>query len=220
MREGDTVARLGGDEFVVMLEDLGGQPIEAAAQAEAVGKKILAALSQPYRLAGYECHSTPSIGVALFNGHRDSIDELMKQADIAMYQAKKAGRNTLRFFDPQMQEIIHARASLEGDLRRAIENRQFELHYQVQVDDANRPIGAEALIRWQHPEHGFVPPAQFIPLAEETGLILRSGNGCWKPPARRSRHGNRIRARATWCWRSMSAPSSSASPISSNRSSR
>jgi diguanylate cyclase (GGDEF)-like protein/PAS domain S-box-containing protein len=175
VREGDTVARLGGDEFVVMLENLGGQPIEAAAQAEAAGKKILAALSQPYRLAIYECHSTPSIGVTIFDAHRDSIDELMKMADIAMYQAKKAGRNTLRFFDPQMQEIIHARASLEGELRRAIENRQFELHYQVQVDDANRPIGAEALIRWQHPDHGFVPPAQFIPLAEEAGLIHAIG---------------------------------------------
>lgn len=175
VREGDTVARLGGDEFVVMLENLGGQPIEAAAQAEAAGKKILAALGQPYRLAVYECHSTPSIGVTIFDAHRDSTDELMKMADIAMYQAKKAGRNTLRFFDPQMQEIIHARASLEGELRRAIENRQFELYYQVQVDDANRPIGAEALIRWQHPEHGFVPPAQFIPLAEEAGLIHAIG---------------------------------------------
>jgi diguanylate cyclase (GGDEF)-like protein/PAS domain S-box-containing protein len=174
VREGDTVARLGGDEFVVMLENLGGQSIEAAAHTEAAGKKILAALSQPYQLAMHECHSTPSIGATIFNAQH-TLDELMKMADIAMYQAKKAGRNTLRFFDPQMQEVIHARASLEGELRRAIESRQFQLHYQIQVDGARRPIGAEALIRWLHPDHGFVAPDQFIPLAEETGLIQPIG---------------------------------------------
>ncbi len=117
VREGDTVARLGGDEFVVMLEDLSENPQEAATQAETVGEKILATLNQPYQLAGYEHHSTASIGVTLFSGHQTAIDELLKQADLAMYQAKAAGRNTLRFFDPEMQAAVTARAALEADLR-------------------------------------------------------------------------------------------------------
>ena len=175
VRDGDTVARLGGDEFMVMLEDLSDQDLEAAAQTEAVGKKILALLNQPYLLAAHEYHSTPSIGVALFIDHRQPIDNLLKQADIAMYQAKKSGRNTLRFFDPKMQDTINARASLEGDLRKALEKQEFQLYYQVQVDNSHRPIGAEALIRWKHPERGLVSPAEFIPLAEETGLILSIG---------------------------------------------
>ncbi len=175
VREGDTVARLGGDEFVVMLKDLSAQPLEAAAQTEAVGEKILATLNQPYQLATHEYHSTSSIGATLFSDAQLEMDELMKQADIAMYQAKKAGRNTLRFFDPQMQDTINARADLEGELRKALENRQFNLYYQIQVDSAGRPMGAETLIRWIHPERGMVSPAQFIPLAEETGLILPIG---------------------------------------------
>ncbi len=175
VREGDTVARLGGDEFVVMLEDLNEQAQDAAAQTEIVGEKILATLNQPYQLASHECRSTPSIGATLFNNHERAIEELMKQADIAMYQAKKAGRNALRFFDPQMQSTINARATLESELRKALENHQFQLHYQIQVDSSNRPLGAEALIRWMHPERGMVSPAQFIPLAEETGLILPIG---------------------------------------------
>ncbi len=175
VRECDTVARLGGDEFVVMLEDLNELAQEAAAQTEVVGEKILATLNQPYQLATYECCSTPSIGATLFNHHERAIEELMKQADIAMYQAKKAGRNTLRFFDPKMQDAINVRAVLEGDLRKALESRQFYLYYQVQVDSLLRPVGAEALIRWIHPERGMLFPAQFIPLAEETGLILPIG---------------------------------------------
>ena len=175
MREGDTVARLGGDEFVVMLEDLSKQPIEAATQTEAVGEKILATLNQPYQLATHECHSTPSIGATLFSDHHQSAEELLKRADIAMYQAKKAGRNTLRFFNPKMQDVINARITLGSELRAALENRQFHLYYQIQVDSSHRPLGAEALIRWLHPERGMVSPAQFIPLAEETGLILPIG---------------------------------------------
>jgi diguanylate cyclase (GGDEF)-like protein/PAS domain S-box-containing protein len=175
VREGDTVARFGGDEFVVMLEDLSHDLPDAAAQAKMVGEKILTSLDQSYRLGRYEHHSTPSIGVTLFNGNQPGIDELMKQADIAMYQAKKQGRNTLRFFDPHMQDVINARADIEADLRHALESRQFHLYYQIQVDNFHHAVGAEALIRWIHPERGMVSPAQFIPLAEETGLILPIG---------------------------------------------
>jgi diguanylate cyclase (GGDEF)-like protein/PAS domain S-box-containing protein len=180
VREGDTVARLGGDEYVVMLEALSEQTVEAATQTEIIGNKILAALNQPYQLATHEYHSSPSIGACLFNSHHSSIEELLKQADIAMYQVKNSGRNALRFFDPQMQATIHARVDLEDELRKAIENRQFHLYYQIQVDGiladgTHKPLGAEALIRWNHPERGLVSPMQFIPLAEETGQILPIG---------------------------------------------
>ncbi len=175
VREGDTVARLGGDEFVVMLEGLSEQPVEAAAQTEVVGEKILATLNQPYQLAGHKHNNSPSIGATLFNDHKQGMEDLLRQADIAMYQAKKAGRNTLRFFDPKMQDTINARASLEEELRQALEKRQFRLYYQIQVDSSRRVLGAEALIRWLHPERGMVSPALFVPLLEETGLILPVG---------------------------------------------
>ncbi len=175
VREGDTVARLGGDEFVVMLEDMNAQTQNTAAQTETVGEKILAALNLPYQLGTHEYRNSASIGATLFKGHQKSMDELMKQADIAMYQSKKAGRNTLRFFDPKMQDNINLRVALEDQLRKALEHQQFQLYYQVQMDSSRRPVGAEALIRWIHPEHGMVSPAEFIPLAEETGIILPIG---------------------------------------------
>jgi len=175
MREDDTVARLGGDEFVVMLEDLGEEDVEAAEQTEVIGEKILATLGKPYQLVAHEYRCTPSIGVTLFKGHQLEKEELLKQADIAMYQAKKAGRNTVRFFDQQMQDVVTARVLLEGELRKAIEKQQFLLHFQVQVDRSNKPLGAEALLRWQHPTRGLVSPDQFIRVMEETDLILPVG---------------------------------------------
>jgi len=180
VREGDTVARLGGDEFVIMLEDLSKNSLEAAEQAESVGIKILSTLNQPYQLGTHEHHNTPSIGVTLFTDNSQSIDDLMKQADIAMYQSKKAGRNTLHFFDPKMQETIDTRANLERELHNALEKQQFQLFFQLQVSNKQEvgnyiPTGAEVLIRWIHPERGVVSPAEFIPLAEESGLILPIG---------------------------------------------
>ena len=170
-----TVARLGGDEFVVMLEDLSENAQDAANQAETVGEKIQAALNLPYKLGNHEYHCTPSIGITLFADQQVSIDELLKRADLAMYQAKAAGRNTLRFFDPQMQAVVTARAALELDLRGALREGQFLLHYQAQVSHQGRLTGVEALVRWQHPQRGLVPPVEFIGLAEETGLILPLG---------------------------------------------
>lgn len=175
VREVDTVARLGGDEFVVVVEELSTEAIEAATQTESVGNKILAALNEPYRLGEHECRSSPSIGATLFSNHVTKIDDLLKHADIAMYQAKKAGRNTLRFFDPQMQDSINSRAALERELLDALENRQFRLHYQIQVNNSRRPVGAEALIRWRHPDRGLVPPGQFMHIVEESGLIRLVG---------------------------------------------
>ena len=175
IREGDTVARLGGDEFVVMLTDLSANIEEAGAQTKVVGDKILAALNLPYRLAGSEYHGTSSIGATLFRPPDKTVDELLKRADLAMYQAKDAGRDCLRFFNPEMQAKLTARAALESDLRDAIGYQQFVLHYQAQVDSSGRLIGAEALVRWQHHGRGMVPPSEFIPLAEESGMILSLG---------------------------------------------
>jgi len=175
VRKVDTIARFGGDEFMIMLNDLGKNTKEAAEQSKRVGEKILSELDQPYMVAGQVHHITPSVGVTLFIGAQNSVADLMKQADIAMYQAKSKGGNTLRFFDPEMQATLAERAALETALRKAVEEHQFVLHYQPQVNNVRGIIGAELLLRWDHPERGIVSPADFIPLAEETGLILPIG---------------------------------------------
>ncbi|MDO8206610.1 MAG: EAL domain-containing protein [Gallionella sp.] len=176
VREGDTVARLGGDEFVVALESLSSMDLEAANQSEMIAEKIRAELSLPYQLNSIEHHSSPSIGVTLFRGHQSSLDEVLKQADLAMYHAKASGRNMVCFFDPEMQSKMEERAELEKDLRASLRLHQLMLYYQMQVDDTGRIVAAEALIRWQHPLRGMVSPAQFIPLSEEIGMILPIGD--------------------------------------------
>ncbi|MDX2422343.1 MAG: EAL domain-containing protein [Amphritea sp.] len=175
VRKGDIVARLSGDEFVLVLEDLSKQPDDAATQAEQVAEKVTDELIKHYMLEDYKCYTTASIGINLFRGQQDSIDVLFRNADVAMYQAKAAGRNAIRFFDPQMQVALQARSSLEADLRQALEKQQFSLHYQIQVDSKHRPLGAEVLLRWQHPARGLIFPDQFIPLTEENGLIVPIG---------------------------------------------
>lgn len=175
IRAGDTAARIGGDEFVIILKDLGTILKDAAAHAEKVGEKILLALGRPYFLNDHDYHCTPSIGVTLFGNKGETLEEMLKQADLAMYQAKAAGRNTLRFFDPEVQTGVATRLVLERDMRKAIQEQQFVLHYQPQIDLRGRCVAAEALLRWLHPERGMVGPDTFIPLSEETGLILPLG---------------------------------------------
>ena len=175
IREVDTVARFGGDEFVVMLTDLSPNAQEATTQVQIVAEKIRLALNQGYRLNNSMSGSTPSIGITLFGEHAESIDAPLTRADLALYQAKGAGGNTLRFFAPQMQTEVAARVALEATLRQAVLKQQFVLHYQAQVTDQNQVIGAEALLRWDDPQLGLVLPTEFISTAEKTGLILPLG---------------------------------------------
>ncbi len=176
IREGDTVARWGGDEFIVMLDDLSKDDLEAATQAEVVSEKILSSLNQPYRLLDNDHHSSPSIGITIFGGQpQEQVSEPLKRAELAMYQAKAAGRNTARFFEPQMQAKVTARAAMELAMRESLLKGDFRLYYQPQVVGEGRMTGAEALVRWQHPQKGLVSPGDFITLAEESGLILPLG---------------------------------------------
>lgn len=172
VRDEDTVARLGGDEFVMLLGSLSVSAAEAQEQSEIVGRKILSALDQPYYLGGIEHHASASMGIALFQGQGEACDQVLKRADLAMYHAKFAGRATMRFFEPAMQAAVDARSAMEADLRRAIRQDEFELYYQPQVDALGRVIGAEALVRWKNKTGEPLSPAQFMPLAEESGLIL------------------------------------------------
>jgi diguanylate cyclase (GGDEF)-like protein/PAS domain S-box-containing protein len=173
---GDTVARLGGDEFVILLENSGHKPLEPAEGARIVSERILARLGEQYELSGHMHHSTCSIGVTLFGRAPWTVSELLKQADLAMYQAKGAGRNTVRFFDPEMQAVVTANAALATDLREAWRSNQFLIDYQPQVGADGRMTGVEALLRWRHPQRDLVPPAHFISTAEETSLIIPIGH--------------------------------------------
>jgi diguanylate cyclase (GGDEF)-like protein/PAS domain S-box-containing protein len=173
---GNSVARLGGDEFVVLLQGLGTDAQAAARRANQCAHDLRGTLSQPYAIDDQEYHSTPSIGIALFRGSQESVDNLIKRADIAMYQAKGAGRNAVRLFDEAIQVSLEARLTLENDLHRAIVDKQLALHYQIQVNQDNAIEGVEALLRWQHPQKGMIAPSRFIGLAEDTGLILPIGN--------------------------------------------
>ena len=175
VRAQDTLARQGGDEFVVMLAQLSTQPGEAARQAQQVAQKLLERLSQSYQLGSQTCQTSVSIGVALINSPNDTREELFKQADLAMYQAKAAGRNTLRFFNPEMQAQVVARTTLEADLRWGLAHDEFVLYYQPQVDDQGHTLGFEVLLRWQHPMRGLILPAEFVPVAESCGLIVALG---------------------------------------------
>lgn len=175
VRESDTVARLGGDEFVVMLGSLSGTPEDAAAQAKAVAEKISAAIANVCLINHRELHSNSSIGITVFGTPHRNPNEILQQAEIAMYQAKAAGRSSIRFFSPALQAVVNARTNMEKDLRQAIKAEQFVLYYQPQVNAAGI-IGVEALLRWNHPQRGLLLPGEFIPLAEETGLILGLGN--------------------------------------------
>lgn len=175
MREGDTVARFGGDEFVIILENLDHNPEHAVSETEEVSRKVLSVLNHPYLLGSHEYNGSASIGSTLFDKNKSAVDELLKQADIAMYQAKNDGRNSFRIFDPHMQAAITTRVTLEKELQQAIDYQQFHVYYQVQKNSDHQAIGAEALIRWIHPERGLISPFHFIPLAEETGLIIEIG---------------------------------------------
>lgn len=174
LRDGDTVARIGGDEFAVLLEGMGSAVADPAAQARQIGEKLLATVARPYWINEMEFRCTASLGISMLNTG-ETASSLLTHADLAMYQAKKEGRNSLRFFDPVMQIAASSHAELAQDLQRAIAQMEFELHYQPQVDVHAKLIGAEALLRWRHPKRGWVAPAEIIPLAEETGIIVPIG---------------------------------------------
>lgn len=176
IRESDSAGRFGGDEFIVILEDVSASELDAAVFTTKITQNILASINQPYILDGHEYYSSASIGVVLFSEQDNKVNDLLKHADLSMYQAKTMGRNTMCFFDPKMQSEISFRVSIDSDLRKSLSKHQFSLHYQPQLNVKGHVIGAEALLRWQHPERGMVSPALFIPLAEDNRMILPIGD--------------------------------------------
>ncbi len=176
VRSVDTVARFGGDEFVVLTDLSTQDERDASLRAERIGEKIVSAFVEPFQLDGFVYPCTASVGGALYSDSSQNLEDLLKRADLAMYEAKGAGRNGLRLFVPEMQADVEMRAKLEADLREDIKNKNLRLHYQPQVNAEGRLIGAEALLRWQHPRHGAVSPSRFIPVAESSGLIMPLGD--------------------------------------------
>lgn len=173
----DIVSRFGGDEFVILVQKISEYEEDASAITWEITERIRDTLAAPYELNNYVHHSSPSIGICLFNSnHQSSAGEIIKCADIAMYQAKQAGGNRRQFFDPEMQKTIEDKVAIQNDLKDAIQSKQLSLHYQLQVDENSQPIGAEALIRWQHPVKGNISPVKFIAIAETTDLIIDIGN--------------------------------------------
>jgi diguanylate cyclase (GGDEF)-like protein len=175
IRKEDTAARLGGDEFVIIVTNLGSEPQHAADQARLIAEKVHNALAMPFNMAGHEHHLTMSTGINLFPFDSEDINDILKFADTAMYRAKESGRNAICFFQPGMQQAAEERFALQGRMRQALSNDEFELFYQPQFNSNGEIIGAESLLRWQQPELGMVSPARFIPLAEESGMILDIG---------------------------------------------
>ncbi|MES2547800.1 MAG: EAL domain-containing protein [Pseudomonadota bacterium] len=174
-RDSDTVSRLGGDEFIIMIEELHVELKDAAILSKVFAEKLVKLFEESFDIDSHKHYSSPSIGITLFKGETQSVTELLKQADLAMYQSKAAGRNTLRFYDPQMQTAVSNRVEIEIDLRQALAKNEFLLHYQPQMNSQGECIGAEALLRWVSGKKGMISPAIFIPLAEETRLILPIG---------------------------------------------
>ena len=185
VRKSDTVSRFGGDEFVVLLENIDPTSAPTAVLAGHVAEKILASVLQPYELGRHRHQISASIGVALFPENEETLEDLMRHADIAMYQSKQAGRNTVRFFDPGMQQVIESRARIEKWLDKALTENQLSLHYQIQIHQDGRIVGAEVLLRWMHPEQGPISPGEFIPVAEETGQIAQIGQWALEDACRR-----------------------------------
>ncbi len=175
VRPGDTVARLGGDEFVVLVNELSATLVGAMQETQTIAEKVREALEQVYEFGGHTVHTSSSIGVSLFQGKATAQEEILKRADMALYRAKARGRNQVSMFDPSMQAEVETHASLMADLRLALPREELRLYYQVVVDSDLRPLGYEALLRWQHPERGMVPPLDFIARAEDSGLIIPIG---------------------------------------------